>query len=151
MSASFILGTSEILNMEDTMKLAEANGGATLIPMMVDPDSTNELMFVNQDSMTTGYMVSVAGQGVGLAPHEFAPSAVERYVNRKFIPFRDNYPSSLDSVPFFGLWRSEGGFWYLDVSLCIRDKATAVHLARTTGELAIWDNAAGVALSMFEG
>lgn len=147
MSASFILGTSEILNIEDTLKLARDNGGATLIPIVVG--MRGEVMYVNQDGIKDGYMVSVAGKGVALFEGELDAENVERYIRTTFLPYRDAFESSVTRVPFFGLWKSERA-WYLDVSLYIEDKATAVHLARTTGELAIWDNAAGEALSMFE-
>lgn len=145
---SFILGNSDVFVIDDAIEYAQKNGGATYIPMVDSRDDS--LLFVNQDKMRDGYMVSVAGEGWGVLPDELTASKIEEYVNRKFIPYRDAFPSSPSMAPFFGLWRSEGQFWYLDVSLYVKDKAYAVHMARTTGELAIWDNAAGVALSMVE-
>lgn len=44
---------------------------------------------------------------------------------------------------FFGAWHNkEDGYVYLDVSLAVRDRATALNLARAHDQLAIWDLAA---------
>ena len=78
----------------------------------------------------TGYMVSLAGRervSDTLTYHN-----VLGYVN-------DNL-EAFETTTFLGLWK-EGDVWFMDVSVCIPNLATALRVAEVNGQRAVYDNA----------
>jgi hypothetical protein len=78
----------------------------------------------------TGYMVSLAGRervSDTLTYHN-----VLGYVN-------DNL-EAFETTTYLGLWK-EGDVWFMDVSVCIPNLATALRVAEVNGQRAVYDNA----------
>lgn len=87
---------------------------------------------------TTGYVVALADRGFKLDKGEATDSfvlAIWAWVKK--VQRRASYESC-----FVGAWTHEGDL-YLDVVKIFQDKALALELAERTGELAIYDLAAG--------
>lgn len=106
------------MSLQDAVITAEKNGGVSynLHHGYMNPE--------------TGYMVSLSGrerQSPSLTYHN-----VLGYVN-------DNI-EAFEPTTFLGLWKEEDT-WIMDVSLCIPTLATALRVAESNGQRAIYDNA----------
>ncbi len=106
------------MSLQQAVLTAEQNGGVSynLHHGYMNPD--------------TGYMVSLAGRervSDTLAYHN-----VLGYVN-------DNL-EAFEPTTFLGLWK-EGDVWFMDVSVCIPNLATALRVAEANGQRAVYDNA----------
>lgn len=136
---------------EDVIETIRANGGGTLIPVSSSYMTPNGVgAYVTQANPNDGYMVSVAEHGWTISDSEdFDMEWLNNYSQRVFEPYRDAHVTSINHVPFLGVWfNPDDSTWYLDVSLYFKDRTDAVHFARIGGELAIWDNANSEAITL---
>ncbi|MFJ1932625.1 hypothetical protein ACIOGZ_08095 [Kitasatospora sp. NPDC088160] len=99
-----------------------ANGGATWAPGRAAP--------------TEGFMVSLAGTELSIPVDEFTDDSLAR--------FQQEHAGRLaaDDRLYFGAWL-DGPNVYLDLSLCIPDRAAALRVARAEHQRAVFDLSTG--------
>lgn len=85
---------------------------------------------------TRGYLVSIAGYGYNL-PYRFLMGLdVAYYISASIENARRQKAGEL----FIGTWLDDTtGYSYLDLSINVRDKGTALAIARTNKQIAIYD------------
>jgi hypothetical protein len=84
----------------------------------------------------SGYMVSLAGYEQKIPYQSILPSEIIGYI-RKNVP---NAHRLNVSNLHIGTWYNvEDGFTYVDLSINVSDKGTALQIARTNKQLAIYD------------
>lgn len=87
---------------------------------------------------SSGYVVGIAGRGAIIdmsAPHTVMLASA----------WLDATLPTLSATECFGSWFHNGDV-YLDVSVVIANRDAALAVARATGEMAIWDIDAGIAV-----
>lgn len=106
------------MSLQDAVITAEKNGGVSY---------NLHYGYMNPE---IGYMVSLAGR------ERQAPSLTYHNV----LGFVNDNIEAFEPTTFLGLWKEEET-WIMDVSMCIPTLATALRVAESNGQRAIYDNA----------
>lgn len=85
----------------------------------------------NHKSADSGYMVAISGNELKLSLDNFNEKEIQNYILSKDIILNKK-------DVYLGTW-IDNNIVYLDTSICVQDKEEALKIAKSSGELAIYD------------
>lgn len=116
----------------DVFRDAYANGGGTYFVSV----QRNRIQ-VGKSVIGSGYYVATEGNEWCVSRNEFGQGTIDAFVIQNFRKLTDN------GNYYLGIWQSESGRWYLDISEHFREATHAIAYGISRGQLAIWDIAKG--------